>query len=87
MLTFAGEWFLDGGENVGVQWVRDLLSLSPLSYKNADQLIRNTIERTAGIKSVISVEFDLEKSNRVLNATYVALTNQGATVQDNIQVG
>ena len=84
--TFAGEWFLDNGKNVGVDWIGQVLSVSPVDYAKADQLVRGTIQRIAGISSVVSIEFDLERSDRKLDITFVALTNNGATIQDNIQV-
>lgn len=84
--TFAGEWFLDNGNNVGVDWIGQILSVSPVDYAKADQLVRGTIQRIAGISSVVSIEFDLERSDRKLDITFVALTNNGATIQDNIQV-
>ncbi len=84
--TFAGEWFLDNGNNVGVDWIGQVLSVSPVDYAKADQLVRGTIQRIAGISSVVSIEFDLERSDRKLDITFVALTNNGATIQDNIQV-
>ena len=84
--TFAGEWFLDNGKNVGVDWIGQVLSVSPVDYAKADQLVRGTIQRIAGISSVVSIEFDLERSDRKLDITFVALTNNGATIQDNVQV-
>lgn len=84
--TFAGEYFLDSSNNVGVQWVRDVFQVSPVSYSKADELIRSNLLLVNGVSEIVSVNFDLSKSSRQLSITFVALTDDGAKIQGNIEV-
>jgi hypothetical protein len=86
LLTFAGEYFLDDSLNTGVPWVQEVFRQKPVSYEKTDKIVRDTILATAGIAKVDSIVFDLG-SSRQLKIDFVAITDDGEQIQDNIEVG
>ncbi len=86
LLTFAGEYFLDDSLNTGVPWVQEVFQQRPISYEKTDKIVRDAILQTEGIAKVQSISFDLG-STRQLAITFVAITDNGEQIQDNIEVG
>ncbi len=84
--TFAGEYFLDDSLNTGVPWVQEVFQQRPISYEKTDKIVRDAILGTPGIAKVASIVFDLG-STRQLKVSFVAITDDGEQIQDNIEVG
>jgi len=84
--TFAGEYFLDDSLNTGVPWVQEVFQQRPISYEKTDKIVRDAILGTPGIAKVASIVFDLG-SSRQLKVSFVAITDDGEQIQDNIEVG
>jgi hypothetical protein len=84
--TFAGEYFLDDSLNTGVPWVQEVFQQKPVSYEKTDKIVRDAILATPGIAKVDSIVFDLG-SSRQLKVSFVAITDDGEQIQDNIEVG
>ncbi len=84
--TFAGEYFLDDSLNTGVPWVQEVFQQRPISYEKTDKIVRDAILGTPGIAKVTSIVFDLG-SSRQLKVSFVAITDDGEQIQDNIEVG
>ena len=74
---FLNEWFLDS--RVGVPYFRDILVRNP----NID-LIRNiyktTILDTPGIKSLESIELDIDTATRTLNLSFSCTLDSGTVL-------
>lgn len=76
LLFQQGEWIND--KNAGIPWLTGALDRGvPLQL--ILNLVTTTIERTVGILSVDSVEFNLDKATRKLTINFTATTIYGKT--------
>ena len=74
LLFQEGEWIID--PKAGIPWLTGALDKGvPLQL--LINLVVATIQRTTGVLSVDSVEFDLDKSRRSLVINYTATTIYG----------
>ncbi len=86
--TFQGEYFLDdSGTTVGVPWIQEIFSVKPLSSAKAHRIISSQIIETPGIATVDSLTISFETTNRALIVDWIALTDAGVLIKDNIQIG
>lgn len=63
LLFFLGEWFLD--TRLGVDWFGIALVKAP-DWKRMEQMIRQVVRGTEGIKTVRKIDFDFDAENRSL---------------------
>jgi hypothetical protein len=86
--TFQGEYFLDdSGTTVGVPWIQEIFRAKPLSSAKADRIISTQILETPGVASVDQLTITFETTNRALIVDWIALTDDGVLITDNIQIG
>ncbi len=71
---FRGEWFLNLQE--GVPWFQSVF-VKPARQAVADKLIRDTINQTDGVESIISYDSNYNSSTRRLSVTFTARTIYG----------
>ena len=71
---FKGEWYLN--ETAGIPYFEYILIKKP--YRPLiEQLIRNAIRATKGIKDIISLTLDYTKSTRELTVNFKAYSDEG----------
>ena len=86
--TFQGEYFLDEvGNQVGVPWIQEIFRVKPLPLDKTDRIIRNTILATPGISTVDELKLGYLTGDRVLTVDFICRTDDGALINDNIQIG
>lgn len=88
LYTFQGEYFLDeSGAGYGSPWYQQILTVKPLPLEQADKVVRRIILGTNGVASVEQILFNFDRSDRSLDITFVAKTDAGQLIQDNIVLG
>lgn len=76
MGMWRGEWFVD--QRVGIDYPNSILVKNPRTELLRSIFRKVTIE-TAGIKDILSLDFELNSKARTLNVTIEALFDSGAT--------
>lgn len=86
--TFQGEYFLDEvGNQVGVPWIQEIFQVKPLPLEKTDRIIRNTLLATPGVATVDELQLGFLTGSRALTIDFVCRTDDGALINDNIQIG
>ena len=88
LLTFSGEYFLSQNDNgYGVPWVQEIFRPKPLEVARATRVIRNAILTVDGVATLEELRLIPQKSSRILQVEFVARTDSGALIEDNVLVG
>lgn len=70
-MTFRGEWFLNS--NVGVPWLSDIMGRE-YNPALAEAIIKSTVKRTDGVRSVDSFSIRFVNSRRELAASNITIS-------------
>lgn len=74
LLTVLGEW--KANKSLGLPWFSDIMVKAP-DLSLVEGLILSCIKGTPHVLDVLRINLELDKSNRVLNVTFEALSDWG----------
>ena len=88
LYTFKGEYFLDeSGNGYGTPWIQEILSQKPLPLEKADRVVRQALLTTRGVASVEQITFNFDRTDRGLDISFIAKTDAGQLITDNVVIG